>query len=165
MFVCDIQGNQLDGPLPSLNLKESSCTPMFMNGYRKRGAGAVFHIHSQNAVMVTLLFPGKEFRISHQQMIKAIVNCKTGKNYRYDEELVIPIVENENEEIEIKDSIVAAMEEYSETSAVLVRNHGIYLWAKTWVKAKIMCEAYDYIFEVAVKMKSNGLDPLKKPSM
>ena len=128
-------------------------------------AGAVFHIHSQNAVMVTLLFPGKEFRISHQQMIKAIVNCRTGKNYRYDEDLVIPIVENENEEIEIKDSIVAAMEEYPETSAVLVRNHGIYLWAKTWVKAKIMCEAYDYIFEVAVKMKSNGLDPLKTPSM
>lgn len=45
-------------------------------------AGAVFHIHSQNAVMVTLLFPGKEFQISHQQMIKAIVNCKTGRNYR-----------------------------------------------------------------------------------
>lgn len=49
------------------------------------GAGAVFHIHSRNAVMVTLLFPGNEFRISHQQMIKAIVNCKTGKNYRYDQ--------------------------------------------------------------------------------
>ena len=42
----------------------------------------MFHVHSQNAVMVTLLFPGKEFRISHQQMIKAIVNCKTGRNYR-----------------------------------------------------------------------------------
>ena len=26
------------------------------------------------------------------------------------------------------------------------------------------CEAYDYIFEVAVKMKSNGLDPMKIPS-
>ncbi|CAB4027095.1 methylthioribulose-1-phosphate dehydratase, partial [Paramuricea clavata] len=81
LFVCDIQGNHLDGPPASLNMKESSCTPMFMNGYRKRAAGAVFHIHSMNAVMATLLFPGKEFRISHQQMIKIIVNCKTGRNY------------------------------------------------------------------------------------
>ena len=38
----------------------------------------------------------------------------------------------------LQDNIVAAMDEYPETSAVLVRNHGIYLWAKTWDKAKIM---------------------------
>ena len=48
------------------------------------GAGAVFHVHSQNAVMVTLLFPGREFRMTHQHMIKAIVNCQTGKNHRYE---------------------------------------------------------------------------------
>ena len=45
-------------------------------------AGAVFHIHTLNAVMVTALCHGNEFRISHQQMIMAIVNCRTGKNYR-----------------------------------------------------------------------------------
>ncbi|XP_046864107.1 methylthioribulose-1-phosphate dehydratase-like [Xenia sp. Carnegie-2017] len=159
LFLCNIDGDKISGPSARFNLTESSCTPMFLNAYRKRAAGAVFHIHTLNAVMVTALCHGNEFRISHQQMIKAIVNCRTGRNYRYDEELVIPIVENENEEIEIKDSIVRAMELYPETSAVLVRNHGIYLWAKNWRKAKIMCEAYDYIFEVVVKMKVVGLDP------
>lgn len=163
LFVCDIEGSHLGGPTPSKNMKKSSCAPMFMKAYQKRGAGAVFHIHSQNAVMVTLLFSGNEFRITHHQMIKAIINCKTGKNYRYDEELVIPIIENQNEELDIKDGIVAAMEDYPETCAVLVRKHGIYLWGKTWEQAKIMCEAYDYIFEVAVRMISCGLDPRKEP--
>lgn len=35
-----------------------------------RNAGAVIHTHSKAAVMVTLLYPGPVFRITHQEMIK-----------------------------------------------------------------------------------------------
>lgn len=38
--------------------------------YRQRGAGAVIHTHSPNAVMATLLWPGKEFRCTYLEMIK-----------------------------------------------------------------------------------------------
>lgn len=55
---------------PSLNLKESACTPLFWNAFDLRGAGSCIHTHSQNAVIVTLLTPGNMFRISHQ------VGCK-----------------------------------------------------------------------------------------
>jgi methylthioribulose-1-phosphate dehydratase len=51
---------------PSLNLKESACTPLFWNAFDLRGAGSCIHTHSQNAVIVTLLTPGNMFRISHQ---------------------------------------------------------------------------------------------------
>ena len=43
-----------------------------MLAYKMRGAGAVIHTHSPAAVMATLLSPGKEFRITHQEMIKVI---------------------------------------------------------------------------------------------
>lgn len=53
-------------------LKKSQCTPLFMLPYRQRDAGAVIHTHSSNAVMATLLWPGKEFRCTYLEMIKVI---------------------------------------------------------------------------------------------
>lgn len=38
--------------------------------YRWRNAGAVIHTHSKFAVMVTLHWPGEEFRVTHLEMIK-----------------------------------------------------------------------------------------------
>ncbi|XP_011796140.1 PREDICTED: methylthioribulose-1-phosphate dehydratase [Colobus angolensis palliatus] len=83
MFVCDINEKDISGPLPSKKLKKSQCTPLFMNAYTMRGAGAVIHTHSKAAVMATLLFPGREFKITHQEMIKGIKKCTSGGYYRY----------------------------------------------------------------------------------
>lgn len=87
------------------------------------GAGAVIHTHSKVAVLATLLSPGKEFRITHQEMIKGIRKCQSDRNYRYvynllclinvlhdssamscryDEELVVPIIENTPQERDLK---------------------------------------------------------------
>lgn len=52
------------------------------------------------------------------------------------------------------------MEEYPETNAILVRRHGVFIWGESWEKAKTMTECYDYLFEIAIKMKSIGLDPV-----
>ena len=57
---------------PEKPLKQSACTPLFFNAYEQRDAGACIHTHSQHAVLATLLWPGKEWRISHQEMIKGM---------------------------------------------------------------------------------------------
>lgn len=125
-------------------------------------AGAVIHTHSQNAVMVTLLY-GDYFEITHQEMIKGIKNNSNGTYYKYYDRLIVPIIENTAEERDLKESMAAAMKKYPESCAVLVRRHGVYVWGDDWKKAKTMCECYDYLFEIAVKMKQFGLDPAKKP--
>lgn len=43
----------------------------------------MIHTHSKAAVMATLLYPGSEFTITHQEMIKGIQKCTSGGYYRY----------------------------------------------------------------------------------
>ena len=51
---------------PTLDLKESACTPLFWSSFDLRDAGSCIHTHSQHAVMATLLWTGPTFTISHQ---------------------------------------------------------------------------------------------------
>nr|CAI5861552.1 unnamed protein product [Callosobruchus analis] len=163
MFVQTIKGEDLELPPPEKKLKKSQCTPLFMCAYTMRNAGAVIHTHSKAAVMVTLLFPGKEFKCTHLEMIKGIKNQKTGKNFRYDEELVVPIIENTPFEEDLKDRLAETIREYPHTCAVLVRRHGVYVWGDTWQQTKTMTECYDYLFDIVVQMKQHGLDPSLTP--
>lgn len=163
LFVQDINGVDLQLPPPEKKLKKSQCTPLFMCAYTARKAGAVIHTHSKAAVLVTLLYPGKEFRCTHLEMIKGIKNQKLGRCYNYDEELVVPIIENTPWEADLKDRMAQVIEEYPQTTAVLVRRHGVYVWGDTWQQAKTMCECYDYLFDLVVQMKSLGLDPSQTP--
>ncbi|KAJ1912310.1 Methylthioribulose-1-phosphate dehydratase [Mycoemilia scoparia] len=158
MFVMDLKTRNLLRA-PTAPLKQSACTPLFFNSYTMRDSGACIHTHSKHAVLATLLWPGKEFRISHQEMIKGIRVGSTKENLRFHDTLVVPIIENTAQEEDLTDRMAKAMEEYPDTNAVLVRRHGVYVWGESWEKAKTMCECYDYLFELAVDMKRLGLDP------
>lgn len=141
MFVSDLDGNDVALPSAELGLKKSQCTPLFMEAYTRRKAGAVIHTHSQNAVMVTLM-NGSEFRINHQEMIKGIMRDQTGSYHKYYDTLVVPIIDNTPEEADLAEWLAAAMDRYPETCAVLVRRHGVYVWGPTWQKAKVRaCDA------------------------
>lgn len=146
----------LEHPRSSRPLKISECTPLFFNAYNIRNAGACLHSHSQNAVLVTMLFE-KEFRISHVEMVKGITNAVTKNALGFRDTLVVPIIENTDFEKDLTESMKACMIEYPETNAVLVRRHGIYVWGDTWQRAKGMVECLDYLFELGIKMKANGI--------
>ena len=53
LFVLDGNGEPIESPAKD-GLKISACTPLFMNAYRLRDAGAVLHSHSVNAMLATL---------------------------------------------------------------------------------------------------------------
>ncbi|KAJ2879008.1 Methylthioribulose-1-phosphate dehydratase [Coemansia asiatica] len=78
LFVMALHTRQvLRAPVPPI--KPSACTPLFYNAYTMRDAGACIHTHSQNAVLVTMLY-ANEFTISHQEMIKGIRRGMTKTN-------------------------------------------------------------------------------------
>lgn len=160
MFVLDAQGNIQHvpeaKPPPHKPPKLSECAPLFMSAYDLRGAGAVLHGHSMNAVLASLLFED-EFCITHVEMIKGIAG------HGFYDVLKVPIIENTARECELTDRLRAAIEKYPRSNAVLVRRHGVYVWGDSWIQAKTQFECYEYLFESAVKMHSIGIDCSKPP--
>lgn len=75
-------------------------------------------------------------------MIKGIPRPSKGKGsyYRYDDTLEIPIIENTPFEEDLTESLTRAIREFPDTSAVLVRRHGVYVWGDTVWKAKTQAE-------------------------
>lgn len=142
--------------------KPSACTPLFLAAF-DRGAGCCIHTHSQWAVLVTLLVeqaegPSAAFEISTLEQIKGIGRGRNkAGNLGYYDTLRVPIIENTPHEEDLTESLEAAMEQYPDTYAVLVRRHGVYVWGDNVHKAKTMCESYDYIFQLAVEMRKLGL--------
>jgi methylthioribulose-1-phosphate dehydratase len=143
MFLMDLDGKVLEG---NEKLKCSVCTPLFLQAYKLRNAGAVLHTHSINALLITNLFEN-EFQCTNLEMLKGIQGHKNTDWCR------VPIIENTEFEPELTESLKNAIIAYPNSNAVLVRNHGVYIWGNTWEKAKIHAEVYDYLFEAILKLK------------
>ncbi|KAJ9512513.1 hypothetical protein QJQ45_018986 [Haematococcus lacustris] len=127
--------------------------------YELRGAGAVIHGHSVNALLATLLDPdATEFKVTHIEMIKGI------EGHGFYGNCVVPIIENTARECELTDRLRQAIAEYPQSQAVLVRRHGVYVWGKDWIQAKTQAECYDYLFQAAVEMRKLGMDASKPPA-
>ncbi|XP_010482787.1 PREDICTED: probable bifunctional methylthioribulose-1-phosphate dehydratase/enolase-phosphatase E1 isoform X1 [Camelina sativa] len=173
MYILSANGSIISSPspkpYPNKPPKCTDCAPLFMKNrrlslgkrlrklgykaYEMRNAGAVIHSHGMESCLVTMLNPqAKEFRITHMEMIKGI------QGHGYYDELVVPIIENTAYENELTDSLTKAIEAYPKATAVLVRNHGVYIWGDSWIHAKTQAECYHYLFDAAIKLHQLGLD-------
>ncbi|KAE9523457.1 hypothetical protein AGLY_016009 [Aphis glycines] len=155
LFVQNLDGEDIIVPPSEKNLSKSQCTPIFMCSYHERNAGAVIHVHSSKVVKLCLLNPENEVKITGLEMIKGIFNEQTKKFYDNDEELIIPIIENSKYEKDLVDTFKMALTKYPSTSAVLVRNHGMYVWGSDWILAKTQLECYEALFKDTIFKKLN----------
>ena len=156
LFVVDMDGQVLEEPA-SATSQPSACTPLFLAAYRLRGAGAVLHSHSVNALLATVAFD-RVFEVTHLEMMKGIAGVG------YHDRLQVPIIENTAHECDLADAMIEAMNGFPDTHAVLVRRHGVYIWGKDWIQAKTQAECYDYLFDAAVRMRQLGVDPAAVPA-
>uniref|UniRef100_A0AC34GQV3 Class II aldolase/adducin N-terminal domain-containing protein n=1 Tax=Panagrolaimus sp. ES5 TaxID=591445 RepID=A0AC34GQV3_9BILA len=124
-----------------------------MKLFFKRETNCVIHTHSKYAnLLAQLLGHDETFEISDQEMIKGIMNRRTRKNYSNIEILSVPIIENQPFEYMLLPQIKTILKQYPDASAILVRNHGLFVWGPSWQKTKIMLECYEYLFELACDM-------------
>jgi methylthioribulose-1-phosphate dehydratase len=148
IFVLDEAGAIKEEPGNGITL--SQCAPLFMHAYQIRKAGAVLHSHSIHAMLVTRLFKDK-FSIQGLEMQKGL------EGYGAFDTLELPIIENTAQERDLADSLAQAIRENPKANAVLVRNHGVYVWGRDWKQAKTQAECYDYLFQAAARMRELGI--------
>lgn len=158
MFELDASGGVAAAPASGA-LKVSQCRPLFLAAMELRGAGAVIHSHSRNALLATIAFADRV--VLHKlEMMKGL------RGVAYDDMHEVPIIENTAQECDLRESLIVAMRAFPKSHAVLVRRHGVYVWGEDWREAKRHAECYDYLFDVAVEIRRLGtsIPPATSPS-
>ena len=79
------------------------------------------------------------------------------RGYGYHDTISVPIIENTAHECDLTDALSACIDANPQSDAVLVRNHGIYVWGNSWQQAKTQTECLDYLFRYALMQRQFGL--------
>ena len=136
--------------------KLTACAPLFQAAYDHRDAGAVLHSHSLDVVLASMLVPpGEPLRLTRLEMMKGL------EGVGYFDVHEIPVIDNTALEHELKDRVERAVLAFPKANAVIVRNHGVYVWGKDSVHAKTQAECLDYLCRAVVRMHAAGIDHLK----
>lgn len=136
--------------------KLTACAPLFQAAYDHRDAGAVLHSHSLDVVLASMLVaPGEPLRLTRLEMMKGL------EGVGYFDVHEIPVIDNTALEHELKDRVERAILSFPKANAVIVRNHGVYVWGKDSVHAKTQAECLDYLCRAVVRMHAAGIDHLK----
>ena len=101
IFTINIK-NEIVEPSKNTNLKLSECTPLFLEAFKLRKAGAALHSHSIYTMLITNLFEN-EVHLINFEMIKGIVGHKNS------EFCVVPIIENTERECELTERLKNAI--------------------------------------------------------
>uniref|UniRef100_A0A8R1HRS7 Probable methylthioribulose-1-phosphate dehydratase n=1 Tax=Caenorhabditis japonica TaxID=281687 RepID=A0A8R1HRS7_CAEJA len=157
VFVYNISSkSEVQRPI-NKRITVSSCSVLFSLIMKETGSECVIHTHSKSANLITQLLKSQVFEISHQEYIKGIYDPFSGKALKYSDTLVIPIIENMPSESLLLEPLKIVLENFPQAIAVLVRNHGLFVWGPTWESTKIMTECIDYLLELALEMVKNNI--------
>jgi methylthioribulose-1-phosphate dehydratase len=153
IFEIDRDGAIVSAPAGAKRL--TACAPLFMAAFRHRDAGAVLHSHSLDVVLASALVPaGENLRLTRLEMMKGL------EGVGYFDVHEIPVVDNTALEHELEARMEAAVLAHPHANAVIVRNHGVYIWGRTTAAAKTQAECLDYLCRAVVRMHAAGIDHL-----
>ncbi|MBS2035303.1 methylthioribulose 1-phosphate dehydratase [bacterium] len=118
--------------------------------YRLTEASAVFHVHSiSNNLASRLWLDAGQVVLEGIEMIKGLA----GKTLH--DRVHLPIVANSQDMRSLADSVAAGVS--PECPAVLVYQHGIYVWGQNAETARRHVEIFEFLLEYAVKLHGFGL--------
>ena len=124
-------------------LRPSECSSIFCEIIRARGAGSVVHSHALSSVIAADIAGGDALTIRQLEMLKGVRGANNVDDH------VVPVITNTPREYELTDQVRAALNDdrFERAHAILVRDHGAYIWGGDVWEAKRHTEVYHFLFE------------------
>jgi methylthioribulose-1-phosphate dehydratase len=129
------------------DLRPSECNSIFCLANRERGARSVMHSHALSAVLAGDLAGGADHvAIRDLEMLKGIRGL-TNRDVH-----LVPVIRNTAREPELVEQLTAVFRDprFENAFAVVVADHGAYIWGDDVWEAKRHAEVYHFLFEAAV---------------
>jgi methylthioribulose-1-phosphate dehydratase len=129
------------------DLRPSECREIFCLIARERGARSVVHSHALSSVMVgDLAGDADHVALRDLEMLKGIRDVGNRDVH------LVPVIRNTPRESELVEQLQAVLADprFESSRAVLVTDHGAYIWGDDVWEAKRHTEVYHFLFEATV---------------
>lgn len=152
LFVVNSTSGHVVRSPKNRSLHLSECSPIFCALINQRGAGSVMHSHALSAVLAADL-AGLEDHVVFQdlEMLKGISGASNLDKHP------VPVIHNTVREPDLLKQIEDIMNrpEFHPSNAILVRDHGAYIWGRDLWEAKRHAEVYHFLFEATVARRQH----------
>jgi methylthioribulose-1-phosphate dehydratase len=145
-FVVDPTDGSVIVPAVDPSLRPSECNTIFCTAARMKGARSVMHSHALSSVLAADLAEGDHIVIEQLEMLKGI--REVGNRDRH----LVPVIQNTPRESELVEQIekVLSDDRFAASYAILVADHGAYIWGADVWEAKRHTEVYHFLFEAVL---------------
>ncbi|WP_248744711.1 methylthioribulose 1-phosphate dehydratase [Pseudomonas sp. MWU12-2037] len=145
VLATDLAGNSLEP-----GKKPSAETLLHTQLYTWRGEiGAVLHTHSVNATVLSRMTPGEFIEFEDYELQKAFSGVTT-----HESRVRVPIFDNDQDIARLAAKVQPWLEAHSDCVGYLIRGHGLYTWGARMSDALRQIEAFEFLFECELKVRS-----------
>jgi methylthioribulose-1-phosphate dehydratase len=138
-------------------LRPSECNSIFCLTHRSRGAWSVVHSHGLSAVLAGDLAADAgldHLVVRDLEMLKGIPGVTNADVH------LVPVIRNTPREAELVGQLEDVLSDprFASAYAVIVRDHGAYIWGDDVMDAKRHTEVYHFLFEATVARRDRHLE-------
>jgi len=140
------------------DLRPSECNAIFSMAARERGARSVVHSHALSAVLAGDLAAADgadHVAIRDLEMLKGIRGVANRDTH------LLPVIRNTPREAELTEQLARVLGDprFASSFAVVVADHGAYIWGDDVWEAKRHTEVYHFLFEAVVARRDRRQEP------
>ncbi len=146
-FVVDPADGHVVRTPGDATLRPSECNTIFCLAARTRAARSVVHSHALSAVLAgDLAGDADHVAIRDLEMLKGIRGVANRDVH------LLPVIRNTPRESELVEQIGAVFADprFQNAFAIVVADHGAYIWGDDVMEAKRHAEVYHFLFEATV---------------